>query len=221
MAPIGHVSRLKARIQPLIPFRKKGRIEKIKGHDMVRHETKRKALTKFLLVLAIVVLYWVFISLRYGKVMGAQITLLTWSLFILCTPIASAGLLVDFPVRLITRLRMFHTEIAVWAFALALNGFTLAANASVYDTTILLSVLKFILTNPVPYWSVIFVSAAGTFVSIRFADELLDVSREKHRKYYLTHQGKHTLIIFSFIILVLALFYGFIVQAIGLELPVF
>lgn len=223
MASIRRVSKPKLEIKrPSIPpFGKKGHIEKIKSHEMIRHETKRKALVKFLLVLAVVLFYWAFISFRYGKIIGAHVTLLTWSLFVMCSPIATAGLLIDLPARLLTKIRMFYIEIIVWVFALLVNLFTLATYPSIYDKTILLSILRFILTNPVPYWSIIFVSVAGTFVSVRFMDELLDVSHEKHRKYYLMHESKHTLITFAFVILFLVLFYNFMVQFFGFGLTVF
>lgn len=204
-----------------LPWKKKSSIEKLKTHEVVKHETKRKALFKFLGVLALVIVYWGYISYRYGTSLGSYVTLLTWSLFVLCTPIASAGLLVDFPVRLLTKMKMFHVEVMVWALALSINAFTIATYPSIYDATVLVSMLRFILTNPMPYWSIIFVSAAGTFISIRFADELMDVRHEKHRVYYLMHEGKHTLIVFAFVILAIVLAYSYIMQNFGINAPMF
>jgi hypothetical protein len=54
---------------------------------------------KFLLLFTILIFYFAFISFKYGVKDGFAITLLTWSFFVLCTPIADAGFILDFPIR--------------------------------------------------------------------------------------------------------------------------
>ncbi len=90
--------------------------EKMRQHkeELLKHETKRDSLTKFILILLIFAAYFVFIMNEYGVGYGIAITALTWSFFVMCTPIADAGFLIDFPLRIIANVRMLHTEIVVW-----------------------------------------------------------------------------------------------------------
>jgi hypothetical protein len=70
--------------------------QKIQSRQLVKHETKRHILIKFLLVLFVFIIYFGFIALKDGF----YVTILTWSFFVLCTPVADAGFLLDFPFRL-------------------------------------------------------------------------------------------------------------------------
>ncbi len=62
---------------------------------------------------------------------------LTWSFFVLCTPVADAGILLDFPLRLLFGIRMIVSELAVWALAIVLNLATLMLAPEYYQTTFL------------------------------------------------------------------------------------
>ncbi|MCA9353073.1 hypothetical protein KC901_02720, partial [Patescibacteria group bacterium] len=74
--------------------------QKFKLGEMIQHETKRNALIRFALVLILFVGYFAFIAFRYGLENGFLVTAGTWSFFVLCTPVADAGFLLDFPLRL-------------------------------------------------------------------------------------------------------------------------
>jgi len=197
------------------------RSEKIRRRDLIKHQTKRKTLTKFILLLSLLFAYWVFICTRYGTGEGSIITILTWSFFVLCTPIADAGFLLDFPVRILTRIRMFYSEIMVWCFAISLNIYSLIFNNEVYQKTIVLKLFHHILTNPYPYWFLIVVSAIGTFISVSFGDELLDIAHEKHRKMYMKHENKYTIVLFIFIFLFSIILYEFLLQNLGISISLF
>ncbi len=56
--------------------------------------------------------------------------------FVFCTPIADAGVLFDFPFRLITGIKMIFSEIGVWLIALVINFFIFFKNPHIYDKTI-------------------------------------------------------------------------------------
>jgi hypothetical protein len=66
-----------------------------------------------------------------------------------------------------------------------------------------------IITTPFPYWTIILLSGIGTFLSIRFGDELMDVLHHKDRSFYLRHHFKHEIILFIFFLLVLFAYYEF------------
>lgn len=192
----------------------------IKKSEYFIHETKKKAVTKFLLVLAILIAYFIFVSTQYGLKEGMLVTLLTWSFFVFCTPIADAGFLLDFPVRLITKIRMIYSEIAVWIVAALINVYALLFQEEIYQKTEILKLFQHIITTPVPFWAIIILSAIGTFLSIYFGDELIDVAKHEHRKQYHKHKHKYMLVVGIFIIAIIVLLYYYLLNSIGITIPV-
>lgn len=188
--------------------------------NFIKHETKRRVLIKFLLLLTVLIGYFVFLSFKYGIGNGFTSTILTWSFFVFCTPIADAGFLLDFPIRLITRVRMLYSEIFVWVLAAAMNIYLLSANPSAYETTGLLQTFRQILTNPYPFWSIILISLAGTFLSIYFGDELIDVIKHHEREKFMKHKAKYAAVLSGFILLItLIIFsYGSLIHSLGVNL---
>ena len=142
---------------------------------------RRQVLIKFLLLVLVLLGYLGYLTYTLDFRTGSVAALLTWSFFVLCTPIADAGFLLDFPLRLIFGIRMFISEIVVWGIAISLNAIALIWFADDYQTTTLTRLLYAILTTPWPYWSVIVISGFGTFLSIRFGDELMDVLHHSER----------------------------------------
>ncbi|MBL4801796.1 MAG: hypothetical protein JKY45_07860 [Emcibacter sp.] len=153
-------------------------------------ETHREVVLKFLLLLCVLVSYFSYLTYEYGFQTGGMVAALTWSFFVLCTPVADAGFLLDFPIRLILGIRMLYSEIFVWAVAIFINIYALSAGAAAYDKTILTTLLKKILVTPYPYWSIILLSGLGTFLSIYFGDEMLDVFKHRDRVKYHQHAFK-------------------------------
>jgi len=142
-------------------------------------EDHKSRLIRFALLFAILIFYFTFVSLKYGVKNGLSITFLTWSFFVLCTPIADAGFLLDFPIRLLTGIRMIHSEIIVWVIAISMNLYSLLFMEGIYEKTVILLIFHHILTNPL-YWSIIILSGIGTFISIHLADGLFDLSIDAH-----------------------------------------
>ena len=186
---------------------------------LARHETKRHVLRKFLLVLLLFVGYFFFITQHYGLENGFLITLLTWSFFVLCTPVADAGFLLAFPLRLITKLRMLYSQMLISAFAIVLNTYTFFELPELYEKTKLLSFFQHILAQPVPFWAIILISGVGTFLSVRFGDELMDTVHHSERKLHQCH--KHTLrwIGMVFLFGITLILYDFLLQKMGVHLP--
>ncbi len=177
---------------------------------------KKQVFYKFLLLCLLLVGYFVYLSVQYDVMTGGVASVLTWTFFVLCTPIADAGFLLDFPLRLLFGIRMLISELAVWAIAITVNIISLLYFAEYYETTTLTKLLHAILTTPYPYWSVIFLSGAGTFLSIRFADELMDVVHHRDRDFFHRQGFKHEIIIIIFFILVLVGYYK-LVASLGIE----
>lgn len=187
--------------------------------DLLRHETKRELVTKFFLILAVFLVYFMFISMKYGFREGILVSALTWSFFVLCTPIADAGILFDLPLRLITRIRMIFLELFVWALAIGLNIFTFYIHPEVYGKTKLLILFEHILESPFPFWSIILISAIGTFVSVGFGDELLDKAHHRQRRIYQARQGHHRLIFMTALFIGAFILYDFLLKELGIDVP--
>ncbi len=182
----------------------------------IRIHPKKQVLYKFILLCILLVSYFSYLSFQYDVRTGGIASALTWSFFVLCTPIADAGFLLDFPLRLLFGIRMLFSEIAVWALAITINVVSLLYLAEYYETTKLTMLLHAILTMPYPYWSVILLSAAGTFLSIRFADELMDVAHHRDRNFFHSHAFKHEIIMIAFFVLVLVGYYK-LIASLGID----
>lgn len=169
----------------------------------------RPILIKFILLCALLVGYFAYLSVEYDVATGGIASMLTWSFFVLCTPVADAGFLLDFPLRLLFNIRMIYSEIVIWIIAILINILSLHFAAEYYNTTPLTKIFKVIILTPFPYWSVIFLSMIGTFLSIKFGDEFMDVIAHKDRHFF--HKYSHIfelivmIVIFAIIIIV---YYG-------------
>ncbi len=180
--------------------------EKINQSIYIKPKIKRPTLIKFLLIVSIIVAYFLWMSAQYGLDQGLLITLLTWSFFVFCTPIADAGFLLDFPLRVLTGIRMLYSEVLVWIIAAIINMYSLSFNSQIYETMTILTLFKKILTTPIPYWSIIILSAMGTFLSVYLGDELVDAASHKNKKDYIIHNWKHLILMVGFVITIVFLY---------------
>ena len=181
-----------------------------------KHHPKKQLLYKFFLLCILLVGYFCYLSFKYDTTTGGIASAITWSFFVLCTPIADAGFLLDFPLRLLFGIRMLLSEIFVWTVAILVNVVSLLYFVEYYQVTKLTRIFHSILTNPYPYWGVILLSGAGTFLSIRFADELMDVVTHRDRNYFHTHGFKHEILIIIFFVVILVGYYE-LVASLGIE----
>lgn len=186
----------------------------------LRHITHREALGKFLVLVTVVASYFGYLSWKFDAATGGAIAALSWAFFVLCTPIADAGFLLDFPVRLLFKIRMIFTEIAVWGLALAISLWGVWAGPEMFGKTLITSVFYEILTTPYPYWGLIILCALGTFLSIHFGDEMLDVIAHRDRARFHQHGVWFRLVGFIAVIAVVVIAYHHLVSKLGLVLPV-
>lgn len=190
----------------------------MKIKNLFNHKTKYQVLIKFLALLAVFITYFVYLSIKFDIITGGMVALLTWSFFVLATPVADAGFLLDFPLRLILGIRMFISEIFVWAAAILINIFALIFAPQDYEKTFLTSLLKKIITVPYPYWIIIILSAIGTFLSIRLGDELLDVISHKERTLHHKHGFKLEILIFLGIFILIFFGYHHLLESLNISL---
>ncbi len=185
-------------------------------HQSSEQNSHHHTLLKFILLALVIVGYFAYLSIQYDFSTGFMITAITWSFFVLCTPVADAGFLLDFPIRLLFGVRMLFTEILVWALAILINGFALAFSVESYEHNVLTQVFKQILLTPIPYWSIILLCGLGTFLSIHFGDELMDATHNKHHTHEQKHKTLYKLLIMVGLLLVILWFYGNLMDQMGL-----
>ena len=175
-------------------------------------------LRKFLLLLGILLSYFLFLSWKYDLKTGGIVSVLSWSFFVLCTPIADAGFLLDFPVRVIAGVRMVITEVMVWGIAIVSNFLALHYSVASYEVTYLTRLLHQILSQPWPYWMVIVLSGVGTFLSIQLGDELMDVFNQRQFRLFLRQAGFKFGIKLVVFLLTLVVYFE-LLHRLGLSLP--
>jgi len=174
-------------------------------------------IVKFLCIIFILAAYFLFVAESHGLKNGLLISILTWSFFVLCTPIADAGILIDLPMRLVASIKMVYSEIIVWTVAIALNIFMFLKNPAIYDKTTLLSLFKHIISTPFPYFIIIILSGIGTFLSVYIGDSLLNP--KKRKKKHLNFLMKHKIIIFASLTVIIIVCYKFLLNKLGVNIP--
>jgi len=184
-----------------------------------KHQTHLESLLRFLGLAALILAYFAYASWRFDAAVGAWLTVLNWSFFVLCTPVADGGFIIAFPIRLLFGARMLVTQVIVWCLAIAGNVVALVFYPDIYGDTALTRLLAKILTTPWPYWSILVISAAGTALSIWFGDEMLDVTTHAERTKHHRHGMKHrTLIIMGLAILAILAYYH-LLSDLGIVVP--
>ena len=123
----------------------------------------------------------------------------------------------DFPLPLLFNIRMLVSEIVVWTIAIIVNIVSILYFAEYYETTRLTALQQVTLSLPYPYWNVILLSAAGSFLSIRFADEMMDVIHHLDREFFHSKRFIHETIIIMFFVLIFIGYYE-IIALLGIDL---
>ena len=176
----------------------------------------KKTAVKFGLLVCLLLGYFGYLSLQYGLSTGGLVTALTWSFFVLCTPVADAGFLLDFPLRLLFGIRMLISEVVVWVIAIIINLGMMLISPETYTVTAVTNILYQIITTPFPYWTVIILSGLGTFLSVHFGDELMDVTHHRDKDYFHSYHFKQELILLAFFVIALVA-YSNLISSVGLS----
>ncbi|MGS0674430.1 hypothetical protein [Shewanella sp. 0m-4] len=184
------------------------------------HETHKETLIKFLALLVIIVAYFGYMSWKYNASTGFALAILSWSFFVLCTPVADGGFLIAFPVRLLFKVKMATTQVVLWFIAVGVNVYFISFSESTYQLTFLTRLLEHILTQPIPYWSILAISAVGTFLSVYFGDEMMDVVTHKDRVKHHQHGFKYRVILVVGMGAVTVTAYYHLLRSLGVHIPV-
>jgi len=107
----------------------------------------------------------------------------------------------------------------VWALAILLNIAALILSPESYEFTFLTSLLHKILVTPWPFWSIIILCGLGTFLSVCFGDELLDVISHKDRDFHHAHGFKYKLLAMVGLFVVIVTAYYHLIATLGVEVP--
>lgn len=137
----------------------------------------------------------------------------------LCTPIADGGFILAFPIRLLFKIKMSITQVVLWFVAVGINIVFLTTSPGTYDLTFLTKLLKHILSEPYPYWSILIISALGTFLSIFFGDEMMDVASHKEREASHRHGVKYRTIIVLGLGMLTVVAYYYLLNSLNVVLP--
>ena len=191
--------------------------KKDKVYSSIRGFFSKHPLIKFSAIFVLIIAYGLYAARSHGLKNGFLISFLSWSFFVLCTPVADAGILIDLPMRLITGIKMLYSEMMVWTIAISLNIFVHTYDRTLYQKTILLSLFKHIIDNPFPYWLIILLSALGTYLSVYVADKLVNpkIKKKKHLEFL----NKYKIHIFVFIFLIVLVIYDFLLNNLGVKIP--
>jgi len=158
-------------------------------------------------------------SWKFDAATGVWLALLSWSFFVLCTPVADGGFIIAFPVRLLFGIRMLVTQLIVWGFAIVINVAALSFAPENYADTVLTGLLYKILTMPWPYWSLLIISAAGTALSIWFGDEMMDVTTHAQRIRHHQHGLTYRILLVAGLGILTVLAYYHLLSNLGITLP--
>ncbi len=184
-----------------------------------KNETHSEAIFKFVALISIVLAYFLYMSWKYGASAGFGVSILTWSFFVLCTPVADGGFILAFPIRLLFKIKMSVTQAVLWFVAVGINIYFITTSPESYDIAFITKLLKHILTEPYPYWSILIISALGTFLSIYFGDEMMDVASHKEREASHRHGAKYrSLIVLGLGVLTVVAYY-YLLSSLNVVLP--
>ena len=184
-----------------------------------KHPTHRETILKFTALLALLAGYFLWMSWKYDASTGFGLSLLTWSFFVLCTPVADGGFIIAFPVRLLFGIKMAVTQIVIWFVAIGINLVMLWKFRDTYDLTFLTSLLEKILTVPYPYWGILLISLVGTLLSIYFGDEMMDVTTHEARKKHHAHGMKLRIIVTAGLCALVVFAYYHLLSGLNIEIP--
>ena len=190
--------------------------KRLNPHD---HQTHRESLWRFLILALLLVGYFGYMSWKFDASTGALLAVLSWSFFVLCTPVADGGFVVAFPIRLLFGTRMVITQIVVWIVALGINIVAVSVTPDSYSETAITALLYSILTTPWPNWSVLLIALAGTMLSIWFGDEMVDVTSHSMREKHHRHGFKHKILLVLGLGVLTVVAYYHVLAGLGIKLP--
>lgn len=121
---------------------------------------------KFLLFLCFFGFTGTHFILQRGLGRGLYLTLLTWSFFVLCIPFSGRPLITSFLLNWFTNIPAHYAGLVRWLAAIGFNLFTYIVFPYIYLTSATTFLLYRVITNPWPYWIIIFASSLAGLYTI-------------------------------------------------------
>ena len=136
----------------------------------------------FTIIICLSILSFFFIPLwiKYGVLIALQVSLLIWSLFILCIPANHGKNVLGIPYKKITGKKLFCPAIYMWSAAILLNMFYYFYNPIMYFHALSTHLLFKIISTPWPLWIIIFASSLAMFYKLFFGKKILKSKRGLH-----------------------------------------
>jgi hypothetical protein len=146
---------------------------------------KKGAPPEHFLVAGILLSTHLFLSMeKPGIGPGLERTALTWAFLVFLTPMPLAGVLIELPLKFLTKHSMMKIQAIVWGTGLAITISALAFFPQAFSSTSILVLFLHVLSNPFPYWGLLGLCAMGTFISVHLIDDVVDeVKDEMHHKH--------------------------------------
>ena len=131
-----------------------------------------------------------------GLSRGVFLTILTWSFFVLCLPffsgrpIITTGILKIFNRGRLPSIWILQPRPVRWLFAIVINILSVLAAPYIYLTSVTTFLLYRIISNPWPYWMIIFACALGggfysaKYLSARIALALIGFATFAYISYF-------------------------------------
>lgn len=126
------------------------------------------------------------LSVQHGTIPGIFMTVLTWSFFVLCLPVTGKPVIIGKLLAPMSRKHLYsvpwylNSYFVRWSLALLVNGFTYIVLPYIYLTSVTTFLLYRIMTNPWPYWMIIFVSSLGSIYERLIARPELESLQFRH-----------------------------------------
>ncbi len=181
-----------------------------------RREVHEHHMERAVFAILIVLIYLVLAAQKHGPEQGVGITVLTWAFFVLLTPVPSADLVLEIPLRLFTNYKMVVTHVFVWLVGAAVVVASLLMAPELFKSTTLLAIFYHVLTNPVPYWSLLFLCGIGTFMSVHIVDEVLEEVEHELKHHHRKHMPALHIVLFALVFIGILLAYNAIISDLGI-----
>lgn len=117
---------------------------------------------KFLLSVTTLSSYLLYMLLSYSFFDALLVTLLAWSLYVLCLPGAHGAMLIGIPLSFVYR-ENYIVEPYVWTFLALLNVLVILFCPTYYFMSFPTKILYSIIMHPKPCWLIFCTSFVGTF----------------------------------------------------------
>lgn len=193
--------------------RSEKKAEEIKKNEMMGNKQKKNVVYKFLILFSVIIIYGFYVLNEFGIEQGLLITGLTWSVFVFCVPFAASDVLVGLPLRVLFNMKLLLGQMIVWVGGAAINIYAFFTNPDLYQSTPLLQIFHHILSNPIPYWTILGLCGFGTFISVLLADDVLDDLGPKKKRH-----PKKLELLFLVILIAIGLVYSVLLSELQVSL---